>query len=291
MSVFVIFLQGHPVSADLQAGPATMAGVGTVGVSAVTGSGVLVSGAAGLAGVGRVAFFTYPPAPPVDPCAVPEQTDLNAPTTAEQTQAFVQVHMDQLVDLCQWGLSGSIITGLLMKFLSNHFSSSSTIMMPTLQQYLWTPDLSSKLRIANFTQFDPQTGQLPALVVKRADQTSGRKVAGDRNQATSAELAAGFSNFVRFIEGSHRIYVMSAADGEAEDLGDEVFDALTFLSPIFVELLPFHDFQVVSKGEIGVLDDLGNKLGIPITINYAYEYGWAVQPLAPRIKTFSLLTQ
>lgn len=231
------------------------------------------------------------PTPPIGGASA--QTDLNAPTAAD-TAAFVQVHMDQLQDLCQWGLSGSIVTGLLMQFFRNHFSTPTTIMAPTLKTYLWSSannGVTSGLRIVNFTEFDANSGQQPSIVVKRGLQNSARKMMGDLNHSTLAQRDAGFNNYVRFIQGSHTLFVTGTTDGEAEDLGDEVFDSLTYMAPTFVTNLPFHDFEVVSKGELGVMDTLGNLLGIPIVVNYTYEYGWLVQPIAPRIKTFGLLTK
>ena len=245
--------------------------------------------------------MTDPTCPPPLPGQTPSgQTDLNLPPTPAEMAAFTQVHMGTLGDLCQWGLSSQIITGVLMQFMRNHFSTPSTIMMPGLKKYVWTPATPTTatseaalpgLLITNFTTFNPMSGQLPAIVVKRGQQDSSRQVLHDISQNSIVQRNDGIRNFVRFIKGTHTLYAMSNVDAETEALGDEVFDSLSFLSPIFVEQLPFHDFEVVSKGEIGVLDDLGNKLGIPITINYVYEYGWSVQSLAPKIKTVGLFAQ
>ncbi len=221
-----------------------------------------------------------------------DQTDLNTPV-APGGGEFVQRHnLQTLSPLCEHGLSPRLIPALLMRILATHFSSPALIMTEHLKQYVWNQDSSlTKLRLALNTHFDPKAGgMLPALIIKRGDIGSERKAGfGDRNESTSLkEMHEGVQNYVRFHVGSARVFVIAEADGEAEDLALEVFDTLTFLAPMIVERLPFHDFQVVKLGQLGVLDNLANKIGVPIDITFAYEYAWAIKPLAPVLKTLNL---
>jgi hypothetical protein len=79
----------------------------------------------------------------------------------------------------------------------------------------------------------------------------------------------------------HKIMTLSTVDGEAELLAQEVWTLLHCLSPQLRVLLPFHDFEPVQIGEIGVLDELGAMYAVPIAVRYTYEFGWLVRPDGP----------
>ncbi len=218
-----------------------------------------------------------------------DQQDLNAPTDPSVV-TYVQRHnLQDLRPLCAAGLSPSIVTGVIMQLLARHFASPGLIMTENLKQYVFTGDpATNKIRITTNTRFDPKSaGLFPALVIKRGGLKTDRKVMGDRLPVSQDEQDAGVSSYVRFHEGSHQVYVIAESDGEAEDLALECFDYLTFLSPVMVDLFPFHDFQVASIGPLGVLEAMGNQIGIQIQLDYVYEYAWSVQPIAPRLKTVS----
>lgn len=231
---------------------------------------------------------------PPDPIGAGSQQDLNGPTESPVQVGFVQRHnLQTLQTLCQAGLSPALTVGVVMEILRLHFSSPVTIMEPTLKQYLWSTDpATSKLRIVPNTLFDPvNAGQLPALVIKRAPFTSSRRSMGDRLESIDPNDAAiGLQGYVRFHQGSIKVFCVSETSGEAESLALEVFDTMTFLSPMLVERLPFHDFQVTGLGEQGVLEGMGNRIGIPVVMEFTYEYAWAVKPLAPRLKTLDIQT-
>lgn len=222
-----------------------------------------------------------------------DQIDLNGAEAAEgSSQAFIQMHnLQECQPLCQHGVTPRIITGLLMRILSNHFADPRLIMDPDLKKYVWSSDpATSKLRIVPNTRFDPATaGMLPALIVKRGALQSGRKIIGDRmGPADQNARETGTVDYVRLVSGSHRIFCIAETDGEAENVAHEVFHALTFLGPAIVALPYFMDLQVVGLGELGALDGLGNQIGVPVDLTYAYEDAWSIQPLAPRLKTLNI---
>jgi hypothetical protein len=66
----------------------------------------------------------------------------------------------------------------------------------------------------------------------------------------------------------------SESDAQAELLAMEVFDTISWASPIMRSNLPFMDFQVTGISELTLLDALGNKVGVQVQMNYAFEYGW-----------------
>ncbi len=221
------------------------------------------------------------------------QKDLNVEAQPDTVPAgFAQYHnLQDIQPLCSTGLSPAIITGVIMRLLANHFAEPGLIMDPDLRQYVWNPKAEqSKIRIVSNTRFDPKAeGRLPALIVKRGPMKSDRKMIDDRVGArTIAEQQAGIINYSRFMTGTSRVFVVSERDGEAEALAMEVFDTLSFISNEIVARLPFHEFQVMNLGELGVLEAMGNKIGVPIDLQFTFEYAWAIKPLAPLVKNIKL---
>jgi hypothetical protein len=203
-------------------------------------------------------------------------------------------NLERMRNLCSLGLSPRMLSGVIMRLLKNHFSDPSLILTPNLEQYVWSEKpLESKIRIVKSVFFDPATaGQYPALVVKRMPLQSQRHSMADKvgtsRGMSSTDAMRGISHHSRFINGAHRIFCIAEADGESEDLAQEVFDVLSFLSPAIVERLPFHNFEVTGMGEQGALTETATQIGVPVDVTYTYEYAWTLQALAPRLKTFSL---
>jgi hypothetical protein len=235
-----------------------------------------------------------------DPCNLHigggAQVDLNAPPGIPGIpQSYIQSHnLDEVQALCSHGLSPSLAVGIILQVLKHHFSSPALILEPALSRYVYDADPSkSKIRIVTNTHFDPRSsGQLPAIVVKRAALESKRQILNDSmGYADQRAKDVGENTYVRFLHGGVRVFALAETDGQAEDLSLEIFDTLTYLGPAMVERLPFFDVQVMNLGELGVLDGLGNVIGVPIDISYIFEYAWAIQPLAPRLKTLNLATE
>ena len=237
--------------------------------------------------------FPAPPAPGTT--TNPNPDGLPTLTTPDGSTFVVRHGLDEISTLCQVGMTPRVITGLLIRTLKNHFGDASLIMDPKLQQYVWNQDASkSKIRIIPNAQFDAKAaGQFPAVIVARGDLASKRLVMDDRIQfrdENSARNGAGIKKYVRFHTTSFVITTISEALGEAEDLASEIFDTLSYLSPVMTERLPFHDFQVVGMGAVGALSDVATQLAVPIQLTTTYEYAWTLEPLAPRLKTLSIPT-
>jgi hypothetical protein len=231
--------------------------------------------------------------PPGQPGQGGTQQDLNTPVvpTVPQVQTLAQTHgMVDLWSLCTSGLSPRLTTGVLMKLVANHFSNPNLIFTPNLKRYTWSPDpAATTIRLVQNTNFDPVTaGMYPAVVFTRTGvQSMGRAINDQLDQVDQRSVDLGIGSYVRFMQGGHRITCLSNAAGEAEDLALEIFDILTWLSPALRSQGMFHHFQVMSLGELGTLEDQGNLFGVPIEVQYAYEYAWELQPLAPTLKAFN----
>jgi len=233
---------------------------------------------------------------PEAPASATPRPDLDGLPTLEVPGegTFVVRHgFDAISTLCQVGMTPRVVTGLLIRLLKNHFSDADLIMDPKLQKYIWDENSQkSKIRIVQNAYFDAKNaGQLPAIVVGRGALQSKRVSMDDRTQNMMGDAEAamtGFQRYTRFHQVEFKITVITEVLGEADDLATEVFDTLTFLSPMMTERLPFHDFQVVGMGPVGALSDTGTQLAVPIQLTAVYEYAWTLQPLAPRLKTLSI---
>jgi hypothetical protein len=220
-----------------------------------------------------------------DPCVSGHgsQTDFNLEVTNPAGSTVLSYDWSDISSICPKGYDPNQITRLIVQILKNHFSDPDNIFYPNLKQYVYTNDANTGIRIVLNSNWDAnQTGKKPAIIIKRGEQKNIRAVIGDKGELL--DPTQGETSYVRFFEGSHLVYCVGNVDGETEDLAQEVFSTFTCLSPILRSALPLHDFQVVSLGELGFLEDIGQTMAIPITVTYAYEYGWVVRTIAPPLR-------
>jgi hypothetical protein len=182
---------------------------------------------------------------------------------------------------------------VLIRVLTSHFLDATYLFNSNLNYLVFNENQAQgKIRIALHTNFDAASSdKVPAIIVKRMNAEATRVAMGDEGQGT--DLATSVYQYVRRIRGQHQIVVLSSVDGEAEDLGMEVFDTLTTASPLLVSRYPFADFQVTGITELQIMSELGNRYGVVITTQYDYEYGWKITPgddIAPLVTGFNVNT-
>jgi hypothetical protein len=118
-----------------------------------------------------------------------------------------------------------------------------------------------------------------------------RQVIGDHARIDTASEDAGASSFYRLVQGTHYVACAAEADAQAELLAMEVFDTVSWASPLLRgEGLPFMDFQVTGISELTLLDALGNKIGVQVQMNYAFEYSWQTTKVAPPVARINMNT-
>jgi hypothetical protein len=221
-----------------------------------------------------------------------EQVDLNPntgepctspPCEIDTPDGTLEFDWQDTAAVCPSGYSPLEVDKLYMNILKNHFSDPDKIMDPYLKDYTYsTISRDNNIRIVMNTDFDStQPDTFPALVIKRGRQRMQRVVMGDRGEAGTP--LQGMPHYVRFMQGSHRVLCLGQTDGHTERLAFEVFTLLNCLSPNIRSDLPMHDFQVSDLSEIGLIDDLGNTLGVAVESIYTYEYGWTLKEVAPTL--------
>lgn len=185
--------------------------------------------------------------------------------------------------VCPAGFDNRAMDELFIKLLRNHFALASNITNPILKQYIYSDDPTiSKIRIVMNTTFSgSNAGSFPAIIVKRLKQQSVRISMGD--QGERGLTLQGQYSYVRTIVGSHRLICAGVSDGVTEALATEVFEMMTCLSPVLRSILPLLDFEAVGMDEIGIIDELGNNLVVPVDVTYKYEWGWTVLDIAPEL--------
>jgi len=185
--------------------------------------------------------------------------------------------------VCPEGFTIRSLDELIMLILRAHFANPDNIFDPELKQYVYTQDPStSKIQIVMNTAWTgAQVDLLPAIVVKRGQQQSERRVMGDRGEVHSGRQ--GIEDYVRWVKGTHKLFITSKADGETENLALEVFNLFTCLAPILFTDLPLHDFAAAGMSELGIVEELGQSFGVVIDVVYTYEYGWTIRRIAPTL--------
>lgn len=228
-------------------------------------------------------FGTQTDLPPGIPPTPPGPPGPPGPPTPEPT--FPAYDWTDLSGICPYGLDIRSTNRIILQILKGHFSDPNKIVIPSLKQYVYTTDpVTSKIRIVLNTAFNlAQNGLLPAIVVKRGLQKQQRLVIGDLSDKDLA-MTEGITGYSRAWQGAHRIMVLGTADGQVEDLALEVNQLFTCLSPILRSDVPFLDFQVTDMSELGIIEDLGQTLGVAIEVIYTYEYGWRVVRNAPELR-------
>ncbi len=226
------------------------------------------------------------------PCAeYGEQVDLPGGTPPEPPNPdtpvgpWPQYDWTDIEGICEaGGLNTRSVNRIIMQILKLHFSDPAKITQQSLKQYVYTDNpVTSKIRIVMNTTFNlAQNGLLPAIVVKRGQQREQRLVIGD--VANVDDRAQGRIGYVRAWQGAHRLMLLGNADAQIEDLALEVAQLFTCLSPVLRYKVPFSDFQVTDISEVGIVEDLGQTLGVAIELIYSYEYGWTVLENAPELR-------
>jgi hypothetical protein len=219
-----------------------------------------------------------------DPCTDGYGSQTDIPVTISTPDGPYNYNWADLSYVCPNGFSTRSLNRFFVALLKNHFSNADNIFRDNLKQYIYSSDPSiNKIRIVMNTAWDPNSvGLLPAIVVKRGQQQPIRITIGDRGSMDS--VLQGDGRYVRCVQGVHKLLCIGDVDGLTEELGQEVMDLLTCLSPAFRQDLPFHDFQVDGLSELGLMDDLGSSLATVVQCTYAYEYAWTMERVAPNLR-------
>jgi len=178
-----------------------------------------------------------------------------------------------------------LVTGVMRHLLIHHFSDASKIEEPDLRKHVWKDNTDTGILIESAHRFRPDlVEKRPAVLVKRNGYRNLRYAIADR-VATDEQ---GFENYGTLWVGSHSLFCIHGSGASTELLTSEVQRELTQFSPVITQELGFHKFQVTEVGSISELEEATENFVVPITVGWAYEETWRVEPEAMPLSAIRL---
>lgn len=188
--------------------------------------------------------------------------------------------------LCTYGPRPYLMTGALVQAIRQHFSDRFNVEEAPLRDAVWSPDPATAIVIESSTVWKPElSGTRPAVVVRRDDYTASSR--GINDQIGSADIQ-GNTHFCAFYQGSHTIFCIASEAGEAERLGSEVARELRHSGPALRWYLKLHKFKLAQHGRLVTLAEAAGSYVVPLTVAYAFEDTWTLEPHAPRLRKVAL---
>ena len=199
--------------------------------------------------------------------------------------------VDKVSALCSYGMRPHVMTGLLRQLLMGHFADPNNIEEPRIRRHVqtlgaWQPSdngiNAGGILIESITRWAPNTAdKRPAVLIKRTGWKWQRQGIGDTiggNDYTGNVMYAGMW------DGSHTLYCLAPNGGEAEFLATEIVKFLIGFSPLIRDQMDLHRFFVSDVGGAGEIQEVLKGYAVPVTVGYAAQETWALQPYAPRLK-------
>lgn len=198
---------------------------------------------------------------------------------------------DSVPNLVSHGLRPYVLTGFLVQHFRQHFADPSLIEEPSLRRQLWGPGDDAGIVVDSATLWDPARAmKRPAVLVKRGAARVTRLGIGDRCMGF-VSYGDGYDYYLTFLVGSHVIFCLGSEAGEAERLSSEVYRELVQFGPIIREALCLHRFVITEIGELGRLpQEAAGGYVVPVTVAYAYEEFWRIEPQVPVLQGVSIGT-
>jgi len=217
----------------------------------------------------------------------------NPPEVLEQfpDNSTPENRVPRVSSLCSYGMRPHIMTGFLRQLFIAHFADPQNIEEPKLRKQVtdllnWRPENGAPdygpIAIESITRWTPQTAdKRPAVIIKRNTWKWQRLGIGDVSGGNYADGSVSYSGMW---DGSHTIFCMAPNGVETELLTIELVKLLVRFSPWIREQLSLLRFTVAEVGGVGEVQEVIQGYAVPVTVAYAAEESWSLQPHAPRLK-------
>ncbi len=190
-------------------------------------------------------------------------------------------------NLCSLGQRPYLMTGGLVQAMRQHFAARDLIADPVLKECVWTPEQDSGIVVESITRWLPDvSNRRPAIVVKRNDFSVLSLGINDELQGWYS--ADGNEYYTTFLRGSHTMFCLANEAGECERLGCEVYREFIQFGGVLRRYLQLLKFKVAECGQLSRLEEAAGGYAVPVSVAYAFEESWIIQPNAPRLKRISL---
>lgn len=199
--------------------------------------------------------------------------------------------------LCSTGLSAHVLTGVILRLLTRHFSTPKGIQDPQLKDFIWNrdPRVSKILIIPVWRWLTLGAEARPAVVIKR-NALRPRQLGIADGDAVVGGLDTGRVPAERpvsmqvAVTGSHTIFALASLPAQAELLGTEVATRLIQYQQAIQEEFMFNRFRVAEIGALSKVEEASEYFAVPVTVAYSYVEAWSVWSTAPFLKRITLKT-
>lgn len=229
--------------------------------------------------------------------------------TQTSTRPPTPIGFDRAGSLCSSGHRASIMDGVFVRILQEHFSRRGRLILngrdgdgPQLDGVLWTPDAeTTKIQISGMHDYNRQDVQRrPALYVERQDWESERYAIGNR-VVGGCVVKTDDGRFKQLLgekytvksTGSHLFWCIGAGDNgqQAQLLGDEVYDFfMSFMPLLFVEL-QLHSMFPPKMGKLQVIPEHRETRGVPVSLGYEFYPTWRLTMIAPFLRSIGIIIE
>lgn len=196
--------------------------------------------------------------------------------------------------LCSYGTRPLAMTGFFRQLLLDHYVDPKHIEDPKLRYRLeevgaWKPGpqgtVESGIVIESITHWKPETAmQRQSLVIKRNAWQWDRVLPGDSD---GDDHVTGHQYYRGFWRGSHTVFAVAGTGAEAETLAFETQRFFLHFGPLIVEQMNLHRFVPVGMDALHKVEEVAEHYVVPVTVAYAAEEMWRIEPYAPRLKRIS----
>ena len=203
-----------------------------------------------------------------------------------QPPEITETIADRFVDprtFCRLRFSPTLATGVILGLLREHYGDPTSIIEPSLQQYVWRSDNTTAMMIETCTNDALTRIQMrPAILIRRNAIKIQKE--GLDNEMKSLGAERGQSYVVSF-QGAHTVFCIAGKPGHAEVLANETAIYLLQASPKITGSLCFKgSFMLEQIGELGTIDGLGGQYVVPITFSYITDFAWSIAPDTPVLR-------
>jgi hypothetical protein len=199
------------------------------------------------------------------------------------------IDIEQISSVCSTGMPPSILTGMFLSWIRQHFAFRLNLEAPYLRGtpdsvgMVWAPDATTAIVIEAATRWDPtQANQRPAIYIKRNSAQNIRR--GIDNSRMYGGSNFGGTIYTSFLVGSHTFFCISAECAGAEGLATEVYRQLVEFSPVMRKEFQLHRLELAEIAEPMKLEEAAGSWTVPITISWAAEDKWILKPQGPILK-------
>lgn len=202
-----------------------------------------------------------------------------------------EARVGKLSALCSYGMRPHVMTGVLRQLLMSHFADPQNIEEPRVRRQIeelgaWRPSdnglNAGGILIESITRWQPATAdKRPAILIKRNKWSWQKLSIGNISGVNVMDGTIGYSGMWA---GSHTVYCMAPSAAENEFLATEVGKFLLDFGPWIRDQMSLHTFQPQEIGGAQEVQEVLQGYAVPVTVAYAAEETWSLQPYAPRLK-------